>query len=64
MLPGELTLTGLSQEKLGEVVMMTALFVLGSRGVADETLIRVLLSGSDTLYWVRVKGFEAAGGCS
>lgn len=33
----------------------TALFVLDSRGVAGEALIRVLLSGSDTLYWVGVR---------
>lgn len=40
--------------------------MLDSQGVAGEALIRVLLSGSDTLYWVgvRVKCFEVAGGCS
>lgn len=33
--------------------------MLDSRGVAGKALIRVLLSGSDTLYWVgvRVKSF-------
>lgn len=36
--------------------------MLGSRGVAGKALIRVLLSGSDTLYWVgvKVKGFKVA----
>lgn len=40
--------------------------MLGSQGVAGEALIHVLLSGSDTLYWVgdRVKCFEVEGGCS
>lgn len=66
VLPGELTLTGLSQKKLGEVVVMHCPVCVGFSRHGWRSFDLCVAFRGDTLYWVgaRIKCFEAVGGSS
>lgn len=66
VLPGELTLTGLIQKKLGEVVVMHCPVCAGFSRHGWRSFDLCVAFRGDTLYWVgaRIKCFEAVGGSS